>query len=360
MTGRSGWLAVVTSGFPRRSETFLLNELLALERAGALDLVLATGPGDGSEPQPGFERLADRLRILPPGSTRAQGEAAARLLADRPVNAIHGYFAHAPAAVAAEAAGLLGLRFGFSVHARDARKVAANELGRRARAAACVIACNEDVAGEVERAGSAATLIPHGVDLDRFRPRTAARSSHLRLLAVGRLVEKKGFDVLIEALRGLALPVRLRIVGEGPLRDRLAAAIADAGLQGAVELAGPLTHSDLPREYAAADVVVAPSLTDSSGDRDGLPNVVLEAMASGRPVIAGDTGAVASGVVHGATGLLVAPGDAPALRAAVVELARSPGLREGLGRRARDRAERLFDLDTCSRRLERTLEAAYA
>ena len=357
---RRRWLAVVTSGFPRRSETFLLNELLALEASGVLGAILATGPGDGSPPQPGVARLAHRVQLLPQGSAEEQGAAAADALAGGGVTAVHGYFAHTPAAVAARSARLLGIPYGFSVHARDARKAGHAALGARAKRAACVIVCNGDAAAEVRRSGGRPTLVPHGVDVDRFRAGPPPGDGPLRLLAVGRLVEKKGFDVLVEALRRVDLPVLLRIVGEGPQRARLAGAISAAGLKNVVELRGALSHVELPDEYAAADVVVAPSLTDADGDRDGLPNVVLEAMASGRPVIAGDAGAVASGVVDGVTGILVAPGEPAALATAIARLGREPRLRRELGRRGRRRAERHFDLGRCSQRLHRALEAAYA
>src|SRR5207249_402476 len=121
-----GGIAVVTSGFPRRSETFLLNELLALDARGTLAAVFATKAG-------------------------------------------------------------------------DARKVTPAALAARARRAACVIACNRDIAAELARAGAPSRVLPHGVDTHRFRPRPEPRGVPLCLLAVGRLVEKKGFETLIEA-----------------------------------------------------------------------------------------------------------------------------------------------------------------
>jgi glycosyltransferase involved in cell wall biosynthesis len=342
-------IAVVTSGFPRRSETFALNELLALERAGLLDGVFATKSGDGTA-QPGGERLTGRVQVLPPGSPGKQGAALAAALRGRGVSGVHGYFAHLPAEVAEAAARRLGIRFGFGVHARDARRVSGPELAARAARAACVVACNADVAAEVRRAGVAAEVVPHGVDLERFRPRRRAPNGTLRVLAVGRLVEKKGFHVLLDAVARLRSPYRLRIVGEGPERARLG---------GRTELAGPLTHDELPSEYAAADVVVVPSVADAGGDRDGLPNVVLEAMASGRPVVASDVGAIAT-AVEGIAGLLVPPGDADALARALDFLGAHPEVRERMGRAARARVELDFDLARCSRRFVRRLEAAYA
>jgi glycosyltransferase involved in cell wall biosynthesis len=352
-----GGVAIVTSGFPRTSETFALNELLALEASGLLAGIFATKPGDGSR-HPGSERLAERAELLPGATPREQAGALAARLEGRRVVGIHGYFAHAPAEVAARAAARLRVPYGFSVHARDARKITPAELGARARGAACVVACNGDVADEVSRAGGEPLVVPHGVDLHRFRPKRTAAGMPAALLAVGRLVPKKGFDVLIAAAARLTQPFRLRIVGEGPERDRLAHAIDALDLGDRVELCGARTHRELPDAYARAAVVVVPSVADATGDRDGLPNVVLEAMASARPVVAGDIGAVAS-AVDADTGLLVPPGDANALAHALDELLAAPGRREGLGRAARARVERDFDLGRCTSRLLRTLEAAY-
>jgi len=351
---------VVTSGFPRRSETFLLNELLALEARGTLAAVFATKPGEAGPLHPGCARLLRRVELLPAGSASAQAASLVERLGARRVAGIHGYFAHRPAAVASHAARRLGVPYGFSVHARDARKVPPAVLAARARRAACVIACNRDVAGELARAGTQARLLPHGVDTHRFRPQPEPHGPMLRLLSVGRLVEKKGFETLVEASARLTIPFRLRIVGDGPRRARLARAIAAAGLAERVTLVGASTHADLPEEYGRAHLVVVPSIEDRDGDRDGLPNVVLEALASGRAVVASDVGAVASAVLPGRTGVLVPPGDAPALARALELLARRPAWRERLGRQGRIHVEGRFELGRCTERLGRVLERVYA
>jgi glycosyltransferase involved in cell wall biosynthesis len=281
-------------------------------------------------------------------------------LTGKRVNGVHGYFAHAPAEVAARAAARLGVRYGFSVHARDARKVAPDELARRARAAACVVACNADVARELSRTGARVQLVPHGVDLRRFRPRPVPSTKPLRLLAVGRLVEKKGFHFLVAAAARLKFPFSLRIVGCGPERERLSALIDSHGLGERVTLCGARTHEELPEEYARAHAVVAPSIRDRAGDRDGLPNVVLEAMASARAVVASDVGAIGTAVAERETGLLVPPGDTAALADALELLAHEPDLRERLGRGARARVERDYEVGRCTERLCRLFEKVYA
>jgi glycosyltransferase involved in cell wall biosynthesis len=356
----AGRLVMITSGFPRRSETFALNELLALDRAGDLAAVFATKPGDGSALHPGSEPLLGRVQVLPAGPPAAQADAVLERLDGEPVSAVHAYFAHEPAEVAIEVARRLGVPYGFSVHARDARKVAPERLARRVDGAACVIACNPDVLAGLPGRGERVHLVPHGVDLNRFRATPPPRGTGPpALLAVGRLVAKKGFDVLIEAAARIERPFRLRIVGEGTERGALERLISSTGLERRVELCGPRTHAELPAEYAAADVVMAPSVVDASGDRDGLPNVVLEAMACARPIVASELPGIAAAVVLGESGLLVPPGDPGALAAAIEMLLDAPELRRRLGTGARARAERDFDLGSCTQRLRHVVEQAY-
>jgi glycosyltransferase involved in cell wall biosynthesis len=352
-------IAVVVSGFPRRSETFALNELVALEERGLLAGVWATKPGDGGETHPAYARLAHRTEWLAPGTPAEQGRALGARLAATSIDAVHGYFAHAPAEVAEHAAERLAVPFGFSVHARDARKVAAAALAARARRAACVVACNADVAGELGGAAPLAHIVPHGVDLERFQPSPAPAAPPVRVLAVGRLVEKKGFDILVEACAGAADAFTLRIVGDGPERARLQERIRHHRLDRRVELVGSRTHAELPSEYAAAHVVVVPSVVDATGDRDGLPNVVLEALASGRPVIATRVGAIESAVRNGETGLLVPPRVPHAIADALSALAADAGLRDRLGAAGRRAVGRHYDLAACSRRFASLLEEVY-
>ena len=353
-------VAMIVSGFPRRSETFMLGELLALEASGALAGVFATKPGETGPAQPGTERLTKYVEFLPSGSIEEQARAVRKQLERREVHGIHAYFAHQPAAVAEHAAKLLNLPFGFSVHARDFRKVAPEVIAQRAGAAACVVACNTDVYRDLRRLGSKVHLLPHGVDLQRFTPRTMPSNGVLRLLAVGRLVEKKGFHFLITALAGVKLPFTLTIAGDGPERERLRQLINLNNLENRVVFCGAVTHVELPHMYAEADVVVVPSVQDASGDRDGLPNVVLEAIASGRAVVASDAGAIASAITDNENGLLVPPADPVALGAAIRRLASDRMLREQLGRNGRRRAETDYEVGRCSRRFQQLLTSVYA
>lgn len=352
-------IALVLSGFPRRTETFALNELLALAERGLLAAIFATKPGDGHPPQPGVECLLPFLHYLPAGDPAEQATALIRYLDQRRVHGIHAYFAHQPAAVAEAAARRLQVPFGFSTHAKDARKVEPTELGRRARAATCVVACNPDVAAELTAAGGTVHLLPHGVDTTRFAPQPWPAERPLRLLAVGRLVEKKGFAHLIKAVTQLQTSFHLRIIGDGPEQPQLQQQIEQAKLTEQVELCTSLTHAELPAAYAAAHGVVVPSVVDRSGDRDGLPNVLLEAMASGRAIIASDVGAVRSAITHEVDGLLLPPGDEAALTQAITQLAERPVARQRLAHNARLQVEERFDLRACSMRFCDFLEKAY-
>jgi glycosyltransferase involved in cell wall biosynthesis len=136
--------------------------------------------------------------------------------------------------------------------------------------------------------------------------------------------------------------------------------IAAHRLADRVELVGRCTHATLPAYYAAADVVVVPSVVDSAGDRDGLPNVVLESMASQRPVVASAVAAIPAAVRDGVTGTLVPPGDPAALAGALAALIDSPARRVELGRAARLRAETEFGLSHRTEEFCQVLERAYA
>jgi glycosyltransferase involved in cell wall biosynthesis len=354
-------LAVVVSGFPRTSETFAVGELLSLARSGMLTRLYATKHGDGAPAQPGVEELLPLLHVLPPGTPEQQAEAVAADLGDRGVDGIHGYFAHRPADVARQAAAAVGVGFSFSVHALDARKVPADELAARARAAVGVVACNTDVRQHVEVPGARVRLLPHGVDLRRFDPRPRpADDDRLHVLAVGRLVEKKGFRTLVAAAGLLPDRFTFRIVGTGAEQADLERLVARHGVEDRVELVGRRSHQELPADYAWADVVVVPSVVDRDGDRDGLPNVVLEAMACGRPLVVSDVSALGREVSRAGSGLVVPPGDAPALAGALVALAAEPRLRAHQAVTGRRHVQTWFSLEQCTSRLVRHVATLHA
>lgn len=186
----------------------------------------------------------------------------------------------------------------------------------------------------------------NGVDLGRFRPGDGPGEPGL-VLHVGRLVEKKGTAVLIEALGGIA-GARLVVIGDGPLRGPLERQAGPA-----VQFLGALPPDEVAQWMRRASLLAAPSLTAADGDAEGLPNVVVEAAASGLPVVATHHSGIPEAVEDGATGFLVAEGDAAALAARLGELLGSAALRRAMGAAARRLAEEKFDRARLSERLER-------
>jgi len=341
------------------SESFALNELLAMQHAGMLAGIFATKRGDIVAQHPSVAELDRNVRYLAPGSVLDQAAEVVAAFASERIDGVHGYFAHEPAAVAQAAAAALGVPFGFSAHAKDPGKVPPDELAARAREAACIIACNRDVADQLRAAGANPTLVPHGVDLTSFRPRPRTATGRVELLAVGRMVPKKGFDVLINAVRLLEFDWHLRIVGDGPLLLQMHDLAGETVHGRRIQFLGARTHAELPSLYHEADIVVVPSVIDREGDRDGLPNVVLEAMASGLAVVGSDVAAIPTALEHRVTGLLVEPGDVKGLANAISELTKDANLRAALGANARSRVEAQFGLTSCTDRFLSILGAAY-
>ena len=279
------------------------------------------------------------------------GWRAARAVA-RKVNAtlMHGHWVVPGGVIAAAAAGSRPLV--VSLHGSDvfvAEKHAV--IGRAARwafeKARFVTACSEDLRIRALALGAASErsrTIPYGVDSVRFTPdgqsrvRMRARwglgDDDELILGVGRLVRKKGFEYLIDAVARLAPSrprLRLVLAGDGDLRGEFERRIAAHGMSDRVLLPGVLLQGDVAAGLAAADVVAVPSVKDPSGNVDGLPNVVLEALASGTALVASPAGGIGAVVRDGETGLLVPEGDSGALAAAMARLLDDRDLAARLG-----------------------------
>jgi glycosyltransferase involved in cell wall biosynthesis len=190
----------------------------------------------------------------------------------------------------------------------------------------------------------------NGVDLERFRPNETSTASGL-ILHVGRLVEKKGTKVLLEALTANALAgARLVIIGDGPLRGALERQAR--GLGDRVRFLGALPSDEIANWMRRASVFAAPSVTAPDGDAEGLPNVVVEAAASGLPVVGTMHSGIPEAIEDAVTGFLVPEGDAEALGMRLVDILGSEQLRRDLGAAARRLAERKFDRQMLTKRLE--------
>jgi glycosyltransferase involved in cell wall biosynthesis len=262
------------------------------------------------------------------------------------VRMVHGVWATGPATTAAVLGRLLGVPFSFGAQAWDLYRHGGDAfLPVKLRAAAFVhTTTNANDKHLRTLAGNDAVnivLARRGLAELPVLPTRERHGGPVRLLSVGRLVAKKGHAHQLAACARLGVPLELRIIGEGPLREELTATIARLGLKG-VRLEGAQKPAEVAAAYRWADVFWHTGVVDPQGDRDGLPNVVPEAMAHGLPVISSRMPGVDEAVEHEVTGLLVDVADAEALAAAVRRLAEDAALRERLGANGRRWVEENF------------------
>jgi len=287
--------------------------------------------------------LAQRLRI-----TRSAG--------------VHAHFAHLPADIALLAARHAGVCFTCSVHAWDVFAQPPAAIRRRLKPAAAVCACSQAAADAVQAAGIDARrvhLIRHGLPLAKYV--FAPTQGNRRILAVGRLEPKKGFDVLIAAcarLRGR--PFTCQIIGEGSQRHRLECLIAVHHLGDVVSLRGAAAPDEVRAAMHAADVLALPSRRMAGGDRDGVANVLIEAMALGTPVVTTTAGAAGEVVRNDVNGRLVPPENTEALATAIGTLLDDPAARARLAHAARAAVEAAFDDDRTIAQLDAVFQQALA
>jgi glycosyltransferase involved in cell wall biosynthesis len=291
---------------------------------------------------------------------------------------MHGHWVVPGGVIAAAARPALPLV--VSLHGSDVFLAERTRLARVAAArvfhrAGFVTACSEDLARRAVALGAAAgrlEVVPYGVDASRFQPAPGARASAGArlgippdaplLFAAGRLVRKKGFEYLIDALPLVesGSPAHLAIAGDGDLAHELRARAGAAGVGDRVHFLGDLPQDAVGSWFAAADVAVVPSVRDDSGNVDGLPNTVLEALASGTPLVSTSAGGIASVVRNGETGVIVAERDPRALALAVAELLRDPGRGARLGLFGRELVEARFGWETAAARFESAYDRALA
>ncbi len=275
-----------------------------------------------------------------------------RGLQRRKIGHLHAHFANVPASVAELVHRFSGITFSFTAHAKDIYLTSHRELTRKMRAAKFVLTCTGYNRKYLESIGSGCTpiyLAYHGVDLSRFRVLEAAPrpDGPLRLLSVGRFCEKKGFPYLIRACRILkerGWKFSCAIVGFGPTYDQLRSLIAELDLASQVSLVPELTQDQLVEMYRAAGIFVLPCILTSDGDRDGIPNVLIEAMAMQIPVVSTDVSGIPELVDHMQNGLLVPEKDVAALADAIELLFSDPELRRRFGENGRAKVMRQFTL----------------
>lgn len=282
------------------------------------------------------------------------GLAAARRLRNRGIGRVHAHLANVPATIGLHLARALGARFSFTGHAADLfvhRGALALKL-READFVAAISAWHRDFYRGIEP-GVEAPVIRCGVALP---PPSAEAGTGIVL--VGRLVAKKGVDLLLQAVARIGDPaLRVRIAGDGPERIALEQLARTLGIDDRVELLGARPHRECLELIRRSALFVLPCRSIASGDRDGIPVVLMEAMAASRPVIAGDLPAIAELIEDGISGLLVPPDNVDALAAAISRIGGDPALRLRLGTEARRRIEGEFNDALNLERLEQAMAA---
>lgn len=357
-------IGYVLKMYPRFSETFIVSEILAREAAGERIVIFSMRPPVDPRFHPELARvqapviyidrpasaskqwlswqnsmtdpaivdgvaraLPELLRATHDDATQAIALAAAAQ--SHGVRHLHAHFASMATTIARLAALITGLPYSFTAHAKDIfhESVVHDELAAKLRDAHHVVTISDHNVRHLTNTFPAETnhlhRIYNGLELARFPYQPVRQSFDTpRLLAVGRLVEKKGFGLLIAAaaqLREQGRSVTVDLVGEGPMRAELEDQIAAANLVGTVRLLGPRTQQEVAEMLRSHDVFVAPFVIGSDGNVDGLPTVLLEAMASGIACVASDVTGVAEVIRAGETGWLTPSGDIAALTAAIGE-----------------------------------------
>jgi glycosyltransferase involved in cell wall biosynthesis len=325
-------------------------------------------------------RVRRGVYLLAPLVALALRRALGAELAARRYDVVHAHWVVPNAAMVTDIVAAHRVPFVVSTHGSDIflaeRSGVIGALARSALGAAGrVTACSEDLRRRAIALGSApgrTRTVPYGVDAAAFggngtttepearsalRARLGAPNGTALVLAVGRLVEKKGFGTLVEAAAGLS-DAHVAIAGAGDLRGPLEQRIAE--LRAPVRLAGALDRDDVAAAMAAADVVAVPSVVDAAGNVDGLPNTLLEAMAAGRAVVASRVAGIPDVITDGVNGVLVRSGDAVALRSALAGLIADERLRARLGAAARKSVLARHGWDTAARRFEECYAEAAA
>ncbi len=396
MADRRPVVAIVVKGYPRLSETFIAQEIDGLEQRGMrLAIVSLRHPTDRLR-HPLHDRIRAPVRYLPEylhqeplrvlrgwwrsrrraGYGRALAAWLRDLARDRSRNRVrrfgqalvlaaeldpdvawlHAHFLHTPASVARYAALLTGLPWSGSAHARDIWTSPDWELAEKLAECQWLVTCTgagRDRLAALAPQADTVELVHHGIDLARFPPppprppRDGRDADPVRLLMVGRLVEKKGADVLLAALALLpaGLQWRLQVIGGGPLGPALKAEAERLGVTERITWTGAQAQPAVLAAYRAADLFVLASRIDRDGDRDGIPNVLMEAQSQALACVSTAVSAIPEIIDDGATGRLVPPEDPAALAAALADLIADPALRQRLGAAARARIERAFRHD---------------
>ncbi|MDQ3653517.1 MAG: glycosyltransferase [Chloroflexota bacterium] len=383
-------IAYILKMFPRFSETFILGEILELEREGVdIRIYSLKHPNDGRTHADVLKvrapvtyvpvaKLADARALVRPhwevfrwdpmrylrvafrvakrrrwGAVKRflQAGCIAPQLRREGITHVHAHFASSATSVAHYLHHLCGMSYSFTAHAKDIYidSVSDDVLVRKMERARFVVTVSDFNKAHLSKLAPNVPIerIYNGLDLTQFSPNGTHADETPMILAVGRLVEKKGFDDLVRAcalLRDRDIAFRCDIVGTGSEEPMLRGLIQDLHLQDVVHLTGPMPREELVKLYPRASVVVAPCVIGNDGNRDGLPTVLIEAMALGVPVVSTPVTGIPELVCDGETGLLVAPNDPVELSGAIAAVLADPLRARTMAEAGRALVEEQFDL----------------
>lgn len=279
------------------------------------------------------------------------------------IDHLHAHFAHDPALIAYLVHRMTGIPFSFTAHARDLYQVPEKVLTDRIHQARAVITCcrsNLDYLNQIAPAQkSKFSLVYHGVNLQDFQPVSNPGAGLVPkvpvILSVGRLVEKKGFKDLLRALlivKGRGVQFQCAIYGDGPLGQQLKEWIEEHDMMGDVILYGDRTQHELVAAYHSATLFILTPVQTEDGDRDGIPNVLVEAMAVGLPVITTAVAGIPELVDNNQNGLLYQPHDVKGISSGIIELLGNVEKRRQFGRVASKKVREQFDIVQAAQQLK--------
>ncbi|NNF45592.1 MAG: glycosyltransferase [Desulfofustis sp.] len=382
MSGSQPTLAYILKGYPRISETFISNEILLLENLGFTMRLFPMRKGREDFCHESVKQIKARVDYLPTELLielprligpnifcavkqtkryrRALATASRRfrrtrrqatfkhlfqagymtekfLCKDPSICHLHGHFAHSPTSVTMFAAILSGLSFSFTAHAKDIYTSHPEQLREKLEQAVFVATCTRQNKAYLDdlKTGVGARIhcIYHGIDLDLFQndDHRAAISPPYRLLTVARIIEKKGLPTVYQALRRLVdkgIDFEHTLIGDGDDRESILRLIEELGLSSHCRWLGTKPHDEVLDQFRCSDLFILGSKIAADGDRDGIPNVLVESLAMGIPAVATNVSSIPEIVIDKETGLTVEQEDSEALSEALLQLLTDQQLRQ--------------------------------
>lgn len=397
---KSTAIAFILKGYPRVSETFIAQEIYLLEQQGFKIEILSMRKAREPERQPIISKIQAPVTYIPeyiwaefktvlvenlrtcrlyPGRyLKYLAVALGRSLAQRddspikrflqagwmisrknlgqansPIHHLHSHFAHTPTEMTWYMSKVAGLKYSISAHAKDIYTISAKELTERINSSELIMTCTSYNHGFMQALpgiqAEKVHKVYHGINLESFKPQNEKTYSPQELsqfVSVGRLVEKKGYDVIFAALHQLKkenIPFGYDIYGAGELKGELLKLRDSLGLQEEIRFHYTATHPQIIERFNKGGIFICGSKLTESGDRDGIPNTVAEAMSMELPVVATSVSGIPELITHGADGILIEEKKPEQLVKALKDLLQNPESAHALGRAARQKVARVFD-----------------